>query len=124
MDRTLLMTAFGYGILGLALGIHMAATENHGQLVTHAHIMLLGFVVSFVYAVMYKLWLNSAGGRLPTLQHVLHQVGTLGVVIGLYLMYGGYAAPATMGPVLGAFSVTALAGMVLMKVMLIRARQH
>ena len=46
MDRKYVLTGLGYALLGLLLGIHMAATKNHGQLVTHAHIMLLGFVVS------------------------------------------------------------------------------
>jgi hypothetical protein len=30
MDKKFVMTGLGYAILGLALGIFMAATKNHG----------------------------------------------------------------------------------------------
>ena len=55
MDRKFVLTGLGYAILGLLLGIYMAASKNHGQLVAHAHIILVGFVVSFVYGVCHKL---------------------------------------------------------------------
>ena len=48
MDRRFVLTAFGDAILGLALGIYMAASKNHGQHVTHAHFMLIG-VFAFFY---------------------------------------------------------------------------
>lgn len=117
------MTAFGYGILGLVLGIYMAATQNHGQLVAHAHIMLLGFVVSFVYAVCYKLWLPRSTGGLGATQFWLHQLGTLGLSIGLFVLYGGHMAPEKVGPVLGIFSTSALIALILMKVLLIKAKE-
>ncbi|MEQ8207840.1 MAG: TonB-dependent receptor [Woeseia sp.] len=121
MDRKFLMTAMGYGILGLVLGIYMAASENHGQMVTHAHIMLLGFLVSFFYAVVHKLWLPETTGKMAKTQFLLHQLGTAGLVVGLYLLYGRYFPAATVGPVLGIFSITALTAFVLMKVMVIKA---
>ena len=120
MDRKFLMTGFGYAIVGLVLGIYMAATHNHGQLVAHAHILLLGFVVSFIYAVCYKLWLPDATGMIGTVQFWTHQLGTLGLVVGLYLLYGGYVSLDKIGPILGIFSVTALVGLLLMKVLLIK----
>ncbi len=46
MHRQYVITALGYGLLGLLLGIYMAHSQNHLQHVTHAHIMLIGFVVS------------------------------------------------------------------------------
>ncbi len=121
MERKMLLTAFGYGLLGLVLGIYMAASKNHGQLVTHAHIMLLGFVVSFVYAVCYRLWLQGYGGGLGTAQFWTHQVGTLGVTVGLFLLYGRYVPYEAIDPVLAVASIIALVGFVLMKVMLIKA---
>ncbi|MGB5247342.1 MAG: hypothetical protein WBN34_12405 [Woeseia sp.] len=123
MDRKFLMSAFGYAIVGLVLGIYMAATRNHGQLVAHAHIMLLGFVVSFIYAVCYKLWLTASTGGLGATQFWLHQLGTLGLTVGLFVLYGGYMAPQKVGPVLGIFSTSALIGVILMKVLLIKARK-
>lgn len=48
MARKFILTAFGYAILGLLLGIYMVASKNHGQYVTHTHFMLVGFLLSFV----------------------------------------------------------------------------
>ena len=121
MDRKFLLTAFGYGIVGLLLGIYMSATENHRQLVTHAHIMLLGFVVSFVYAVCYRLWLKEPTNKLGAAQYWTHQVGTLGLSIGLFLLYGDCVPAREIAPVLAILSITAFVGLLLMKVMLIKA---
>ncbi len=121
MDKKFVMTGLGYGILGLALGIFMAATKNHGQLATHAHIMLLGLVVSFIYGVCHKLWLHDVPKKLATIQFYLHQTGTLVLLISLFLMYGGYLAPSVLGPVLGIASIVVLAAMVMMKVLFIKA---
>ena len=120
MDRKYLMTALGYAILGLILGIYMASTKNHTQHVTHAHILLIGFVVSFVYAVIYKLWVADHSSTLSKIQYWLHQLGTIIIVIGLFLMYGNYAAGNIVGPVLGSGSISILVAMILMKVIFIK----
>lgn len=120
MDKKYVMTGLGYAILGMVLGIYMAASHNHGQLVTHAHILLLGFLTSFVYAVCHKLWLNEAKGALMKVQFLTHQLGTALMVLGLFLMYGQFASEAVLGPVLGVASISVLIGMVLMKVLFIK----
>lgn len=121
MDRKFVMTGMGYGIVGLLLGIHMAASHNHGQMVTHAHIMLLGFVVSFVYGVCHKLWLNNIRTRLALTQYYLHQVGTLLLLAGLFLLYGRFIDATKIEPVLSIGSMLVLAGFVLMKVLFIKS---
>lgn len=122
MDRKFLMTAFGYGILGLLLGTTMGATQNHAQMPTHAHIMLLGFVVSFVYGAVYKLWVHGDTGTLGKAQFWLHQVGTAGLLISLYLLYGGHLGMDKLALLLAVSSIAALTAMILMKVILIRAK--
>lgn len=114
MDRQFLTTAFIYGTLGLALGILMAATRNHVQMPAHAHILLLGFVVSMFYAVVHKLWLRKPSVMVSRLQFWLHQIGVIGLAGGLYLLYGGYAARDVLEPILGAASFSALIAFVLM----------
>jgi putative solute:sodium symporter small subunit len=121
MDRKYLLTGLGYGIIGLLLGIYMAASKNHGQFVTHAHILLVGFVVSFVYAVCHKLWLTGHDSKLVKVQYYAHQAGSLVLVVGLYMLYGGIGNEAVLGPVMGIASIAVLAGLVLMKVMIIKA---
>jgi hypothetical protein len=121
MDRKYVTTALGYGLLGMLLGIYMAASKNHIQHVTHAHILLIGFVVSFIYAVIYKLWLTGSTGMIGKVQYWAHQVGTAVIVIGLFLLYGGYAPESALGPVLGIASLAVLTGILLMKVMYLKA---
>jgi peptidoglycan/LPS O-acetylase OafA/YrhL len=122
MDRKFVVTGLGFGILGLLLGIYMAASHNHGQLVTHAHIMLVGFVVSFVYGVCHKLWLGNNESGLARIQFYLHVVGAIGLTIGLFLLYGGIVAPENIEPVLSISSIAVLIGMILMKVLFVRSK--
>lgn len=121
MDRKFILTGLGYAIVGLILGIFMAASKDHGHLVTHAHIMLIGFVVSFIYGLCHKLWLNNIISKLSLTQFYIHQVGTLGVVIGLFLYYGKFVSLETIDPLLALSSIAVLIGMILMKVLFIKS---
>ncbi|QSX36611.1 TonB-dependent receptor [Shewanella sedimentimangrovi] len=120
MDRAFIITGLVYAILGMCLGIVMAASNDHGQLVTHAHIMLAGFVVSFLYGLCHKLWLNNLCNLLAKVQFGAHQAGMVLMAVGLFLLYGKYVAPETIEPVLILSSLLVLTGMVLMAVMFIR----
>ena len=115
--------AFGlvFAVLGMVLGIYMASSHNHTQHVTHAHILLLGFVVSVLYGVVYRLWLPAASAMLSTVQTGLHQAGTVGIVAGLFLLYGGFASDTALGPVLGVSSICALLGAALILYQFLRA---
>ncbi len=121
MDRKYVSTALGYAILGLALGIFMAAFKDHGQLVTHAHIMLLGFVVSFIYGLCHKLWLHNISTRLATVQFYLHQLGSAALLLGLFLLYGDFVAAEVLDPLLAIASIIVLIGLILMKVLFIQS---
>lgn len=112
MDRKFILTAFGYAILGLLLGIYMAASKNHGQYVTHAHIMLIGFLLSFVYGLCHKLWLNNSTSKLAIAQFYVHQIGSFVVLLGLFLLYGQFVALETIDPILAAASITVFVGVV------------
>ena len=124
MDRKFIMTAFGYAILGLMLGIYMAASKNHGEFVTHAHIMLLGFVVSFIYALCHKLWLNNITSTLAFTQYYIHVVASFVLFAGLFLLYGRFVEMEKIDPVLAMASITAFIGLVLMFVLLVKAPKN
>ncbi|KKC98606.1 hypothetical protein [Photobacterium halotolerans] len=117
MDRKYVMSSFIYAILGLLLGIYMAASHNHGQMVTHAHIMLAAFVVSFIYGLCHRLWLTNSSSALSQIQFYVHQAGILVLVVGLFLLYGNLAAPEMLDPILALASVAVLVGMILMMVL-------
>jgi len=121
MDRKYIATSLGYAILGVALGIFMAASHDHGQLVTHAHIMLVGFVVSFIYGLCHKLWLDNSTSRLAVAQYYIHQAGAAVLVTGLFLYYGKFIAMETIDPILAVASVIVFIGLVLMKILFIKS---
>ncbi|EKO3404549.1 TonB-dependent receptor [Vibrio fluvialis] len=122
MDKKFVTSSLGYAILGMLLGIYMAASHNHGQLVTHAHIMLAGFVVSFIYGLCHKLWLTNGDTSLAKVQFWIHQLGVLIMVVGLFLLYGQFIAMEVLDPILALSSILVLVGMVLMKVLFIRSK--
>lgn len=82
LDRRFLLCGFAYAIAGMGLGIYMAASHNHALFVAHAHMLLLGFVVSFIYALIHKLWLVGAGGQGRRLPVLPASAGGAGVVRG------------------------------------------
>ena len=124
MDRRFILSAFGYAILGLALGIYMAGSKNHSQHVTHAHFMLIGFLLSFVYGLCHKLWLNNSTSKLAKIQFYLHQIGSAFVLIGLFLFYGQFVDPKVIDPVLAIASITVFIAVVLMKIEFIRCTRN
>ena len=120
MSRRYLVWALCYAAIGMALGIYMAASHNHGELVTHAHVLLVGFVLSLVYGIIHRLWLEAPRRGLAVTQFALHQVAAILMLVGLFLLYGGKASEETLAPLLGIGSVGVLLGMLLMLYMVLR----
>ncbi len=119
LDRKYLIWALSYAVAGMGLGIFMAASHNHAQHVTHAHILLVGFVVSLIYAVIHKLWLGEPSG-LAQAQFLMHQIGAITMVMGLLLLYGGILPEPQLDPVLAIASITVLIAAALMLYMVLR----
>jgi uncharacterized protein involved in response to NO len=89
LARWFFASAVVYGLLGMLLGLDMAIRGDHGQLPTHAHIMVIGWVSFAIFGFFYFL-LGNAVPRLPALIHFwLAQVSLAGLVIGLWLYYSG-----------------------------------
>jgi hypothetical protein len=99
----------------------MAATQNHGELVTHAHILMIGFVLSLVYGIIHKLWLTRPSSGLATFHFVLHQAAAITTSVGLFLLYGNLAPQPMLDPILSVGAIGVLLGMLLMLFMLIRS---
>jgi len=120
LDRRFLMWALGYAAVGISLGLYMAASQNHGELVAHAHILLVGFVLSLVYGIIHKLWLDKPNRAVANIQFVLHQAAAVTVSVGLFLLYGGIVPEPILGPLLGIASAGVLLGMLLMLYLVMR----
>ena len=121
LDRRFLLWSLCYAALGMCLGLYMAASENHGELVTHAHILLIGFVLSLIYGIIHKLWLSKPNRAVANIQFVVHQAAAVTVSVGLFLLYGGMVPEATLAPILGIASGCVLLGMLLMLYRVVRS---
>jgi hypothetical protein len=83
--------------------------------------MILGIVVSFIYAVCYKLWRPKPPAKLSVIQFYTQQIGTLGMLISLFLLFDGLVAESILGPILGISTLAVFISMVLMKNMFIKS---
>lgn len=120
MDRKYPIAALAYALIGLALGIYMASSHNHVHRVTHAHILLVGFVLSFVYGIIHKLWIVRTSTLLSMAQFMFHQLGAAVLLAGLFLLYGNILPESMIGPFMGIASICVLIGMALMLVMVLK----
>lgn len=78
-----------YGLLGILLGLQMAMSHDHGQLPTHAHIMVIGWLSFAVFGFFYHLFGKSVS-RLMALAHFwTAQISFAGLVAGLWIFYSG-----------------------------------
>ena len=99
-----------YALAGMALGIHMAASHDHSQMPTHAHLILLGWVSMALYGLFYRAYDVQVETKLMTAQKWLAHIGLIGMVVALFGMFSGYMA---LEPVAAVSSLVALAAMVL-----------
>ena len=108
-------------IAGMLLGEHMGRSGDHGQLPTHAHMMLLGGVLSVLWAVLYRVFALGSG-FLAWIQVGLHHIAVLMMIPSLYMMFGALADEATVGPLLGISAIMAIVSAALVLVLSLRAK--
>ena len=121
-DKKYLVWAMVYIVIGMCLGIFMAASHDHSERPTHAHINLLGFVLSLSYGIIHKLWLTNANQVIAKIQFIMHHAGAITIFTGLFLLYGNMAPEAQLDPFLAVGSLTVLASAILMFYMVLRTR--
>ena len=121
-DRKYLISALGFAVLGMLLGIVMSASKDHAQAVTHAHLLLVGFVVSMMYGIIHKLWLPVYSGGIARVQFILHHLGVLGMISGLFMLFGQIAPEEKLVPLLSASSLAILGAMIIMLVMVLKTK--
>lgn len=87
--RNFFTMAVIYSLLGMTLGLSMAMSQDHSQIPTHAHIMVLGWLMSAVFAFFYHLVPAARASRLASIHFWLAALSSLGMFIGLFGLYGG-----------------------------------
>ena len=86
--RGFLVASVVYGVIGLGLGLHMAIGGNHGQMPTHAHLMVLAWLSFFCFGIFYKIFESALANRLAKVHFWLAQISTPVMFIGLGGLYG------------------------------------
>ena len=119
LDRKFLLCSLAYALFGMCVGIYMAASKNHGQFIAHAHILLVGFVLSFIYALIHKLWISAETIATATVQFYLHQLSALVMGLGLLLFYGGLFQE-VLDPILATSAFGILGSMLLMAYLVVK----
>lgn len=97
-------SAVTFAVLGLALGLYMGLSQDHAQMPTHVHLLMIGWVSMFLFGAFYAL-VPAAAGPLATVHWWLANAGVVVMVPGLALIFSG--TPEIGGPVtiVGAFIV-------------------
>jgi heme/copper-type cytochrome/quinol oxidase subunit 1 len=107
-------SAIVYGILGMVLGNIMGMTQDHGQLPTHAHLLVIGWVSFAIFGLFYHQFPARAGSLLARLHFWLGQASYIVLIVGLYLIFSGN--PEAGEPFAGIGSIAYLLSMVLFAV--------
>jgi len=106
-------SAIGYAVLGMTLGLIMGMSHDHGQMPTHAHLLVVGWVSFAVFGIFYHLLPAAAASRLAVAHFWLAQVSLVVLIMGLFLLFGGQPSAE---PVVALASLGLLASMILFAV--------
>ena len=95
---------------GMAMGIGMAASQNHAIMPAHAHLNLLGWVSLFLFGIYYERRPTLDTSRLALIQVIVWSMGTVVLTVAVAAIHLGYTAA---DPVAGIASLLVLAAMLL-----------
>lgn len=89
LAKTCWIAAPVFALIGMVLGIYMAASQDHTLAPAHAHLNLLGWVSVAIYGAFYTLVPRSAVGTLAKLQVLLAIAGAVVLVPGIAIAVTG-----------------------------------
>ena len=69
-------------LVGMIFGTWLGASNHNNFANSHAHINLLGFVVSSLFGIFYWAYPNMANSKLAQWQFIIYEVGVAVLVIG------------------------------------------
>lgn len=83
-SQILLRFAGVFGLIGAVLGAHMAGSGSYAFRPIHAHILVVGWLSLFAWAVYYKVFQTSQ--TILTKVHVWSAIiGSVGLTVGMWL---------------------------------------
>ncbi|MFC4559514.1 hypothetical protein ACFO3D_15045 [Virgibacillus kekensis] len=85
-SKTLLRVSALFALVGAFLGSHMAGAGSIAFKTVHAHILVVGWLTLFAWAVYYKLF--TPANRIVAAFHVWSAIlGAIGLTAGMWLYY-------------------------------------
>ncbi|MFN0113356.1 MAG: hypothetical protein ACKVPY_01620 [Paracoccaceae bacterium] len=98
ITRSFLIIGGLYLLLGIALGTIMSGRGDFTLAPLHAHINLVGFVLMTLFGIVYHLFPAMTASALARAHFWLHQIGSLVLLVMLYLFLSGRIGEAQMVP--------------------------
>lgn len=99
VSRNFLLLSSVFLILGITMGMYMAGSGDHSLALSHAHINLLGFALSAIFALTYKAYPAMASVRLAGAHFWLHLAGAVLLNLMLFLLLAQIITEAAMVPI-------------------------
>ena len=121
ISRGLLVIGARYLLVGLGFGMYMGASGDHTLSPVHAHINLLGFTLMTLFGLAYRVIPALNDGGLALAHFWLHQIGSLALLVALYLLMSGRIPEATIGPFMPVGEGLVALGMVAWLINILRA---
>lgn len=85
-SKTLLRFSAIFALIGAIIGSHMAGAGGYEFRTVHAHILLVGWLTLFAWAVYYKIF-TPANKQLAALHVWTAIIGAIGLNFGMWLYY-------------------------------------
>ncbi len=87
MDRTrfLVQTSAIYAVVGALIGSHMAGSGAYEFRAIHAHILVVGWLSLFSFAIYYRVFNIPKQSNLATIHVWTAFIGSFGLTIGMWL---------------------------------------
>jgi cbb3-type cytochrome oxidase subunit 1 len=86
MSTWMIRLAVVYFVVGIALGLQMAASNDFTLAPVHAHLNLLGWVSLAIFAGVYRIWPATERSRLARLHGWLYNIGLPFMMLGLGML--------------------------------------
>src|ERR671913_1052058 len=97
-------------IAGMAMGIGMAASQDHSIMPAHAHLNLLGWVSLFLFGIYYRLHPAIDASALARIQVWIWSIGTVALTLAVAAIHMGHTGA---DPVAAVSPLVVLGAMVL-----------
>jgi uncharacterized membrane protein YgdD (TMEM256/DUF423 family) len=109
-------------VIGMALGLFMAMSEDHRMMPVHAHLNVIGWLSFFAIGLYYRVFPESSRGSLPVIQYWLLLIGIVVMAVALAMLMSGGGG--VFGPIAGLGGLLLLIGMFLFAVTVFSRRQN